>query len=349
MTRRADWLEHRLPEAGSNWVRYWPRRWPEPLEGPAWTHLGRQSLEAVGADDGAPAHCGVTEARDWSAAASALRRLVPELDDVLYLPPVVIEGQDLRLDVARMAREGGVPVVGQCQAGQSPGDIGRLVELVGERGEVLLDLTCLVVERFRWSEASPEQLAQAAGIDVIAALYPVIAGLSDRSDAVAEASRWMQCAGLRAVRVVSLRPDPEALRRLGSGLPQDDALALFHAGDPDLRQVERQMRSRGLEVWRARPVPQGAAVGRRRAVSGVLCRIGEAWTALGRAESAAQEFFVASRWLDETNLDIDALVREDNLRIVDRVGASAAAEIAEWIQTGHSALLEELEREYFDD
>ncbi len=339
--KRADWLEFRLPEASGNWVRFWPRRWPVSPRDSAWTHVGRQSLE-MPASEGTEGHLDDS----WTRAGE-LELLVRELDDVLYVPPASTSGQDLALEMMRFAAEAGIPCVGQCRPSQSADELEQLVQTAGDNTEILIDLTTLIVE--------PEQCVDAQTVassrkkdERVVGLFPLVAGLSDGSETVHRVLDQAERMQLDSMRVVTLSPAPEVLRRLGSRLPDEAALALFHSGDPDLRSAERLMRGRGFEVWRDRPSPRGAALGRRRTASGVLCRIGETWTALGRAESAAQEFFVASRWLDDTALDLDALVREGNLRVVDRISPNVASVIVEWIESGRSSLLEELEREYFE-
>ena len=74
---------------------------------------------------------------------------------------------------------------------------------------------------------------------------------------------------------------------------------------------------------------------------------GELWLRLGRGEVQGQELFRASRWVEDTAVDVRALAAEGNLEIVEALRPTGVAEIVEeWARAGSSPTVEEWLAEY---
>lgn len=181
-----------------------------------------------------------------------------------------------------------------------------------------------------------------------AALWPLVAGLTDAPDLLAAGLDRLAAAGVAVVQPFVPRLDPAGRRRLAEAAGGDAFDRLFHGSDADERAFARAAAARGLGFLLPRPLPRpplGGAANRRLAAA--LAVAGELWLRLGRTPSQGQAFFRAARWADETGYDLPALAREGHLGVVEAVDAASRALIEEAAATGgEPALVAELTRAY---
>ncbi|HEX2165571.1 MAG TPA: hypothetical protein VHM02_16635, partial [Thermoanaerobaculia bacterium] len=181
-----------------------------------------------------------------------------------------------------------------------------------------------------------------------AALWPLVAGLTDAPALLAAGLDRLAAAGVAVVQPFVPRLDPAGRRRLAEAAGGDAFDRLFHGSDADERAFARAAAARGLGFLLPRPLPRpplGGAANRRLAAA--LATAGELWLRLGRTPSQGQAFFRAARWADETGYDLPALAREGHLGVVEAVDAASRALIEEAAATGgEPALVVELTRAY---
>lgn len=169
-----------------------------------------------------------------------------------------------------------------------------------------------------------------AGLASAAAVWPLIAGLTDRPDLVAAGLDALAAAGAAAVQPVVPRLAPADRRRLAESAGDEAFDLLFHGGEPDERAFARAAAARGLGFLLPRPLPRPPLAGAaNRRIAADLGVAGELWLRLGRTPSQAQAFFRAARWADETGYDLPALAREGNLGVVAAVDDASRALIEE--------------------
>lgn len=349
-------VEERLPELGSFWVRYRPRRWPGP--------------ETLWLD--------ATEGRirppERAASGSVegpieLLELLPELDDTLWLPPVAGSAAAARDLLVERALELGAPVV--VQAGWSSTatlDAGSTEPVRGrERGReaaepekaggrkpesrepsllALVDPLTLLLDRGLDAAGgrSPE-VSWAAGAHV---LLPVIPGLTAGRERWQELCALLAAAGAAALYPLPVEIDPPTARRIAERLPSESEYrSLFHGDSPSLRVLARDAFEAGFAPIPRRPLPAGPPrLRRRRFVAGRLATAAELWLALGREPVPAQELFRAARRVDREDVDLDGLRREGNLGVLDWLRGPAGELVEQLLETGGAELLEELMEEY---
>jgi hypothetical protein len=269
-------------------------------------------------------------------------------DDVLYLPPVA---GPLRVERDRAAAEvaaRGTPVLAQLLPGEPP-PASEGVVAVYDLLEPLL---------------SGDLDALAALPPGAAALWPLVAGLTDSEELRDEGVRRLARAGVAVLQAVSPELPPEDRRRLfegraegGSpgaapadeeGEAEDDELfaGIFHAPLPDPRPLARAAHAAGMAPFLLRPPPrpplQGAA---EREAAGLLALAGELHLRLG-CVAPSQALYRAARFLDRTPYDLRALAREGNLPVLPWLEGEAQTIVQEWASTGRSATVEGLHAEY---
>jgi hypothetical protein len=304
----STWVEHR-PEPAQAWIRHAPAAWPD--AGDPWIDLAggglgsllpvRDDLDGVDAPDGAAA------------------------DDVTWLPPVAERHFEAREELAARVRgRGGIAWV-QILAGQP---VPAAADLV------IVDLLTRVAAR-RWV-SSPASVAADLPADSWV-VWPLLSGLSDDGERFAAACDAWRARGVRGVLLPAPRLKPVERRILARGR-EDLFEALFHGDAIGERQFARLAHERGLGVWLERPASGLGAVARRRAAAGLLSEIAELWARLGESPRRSESFFRAAREVEAAPWDLAALAREKNLGVLLRRDGEALAALAEWLESGTSAL-----------
>lgn len=317
-----------IPEPDRLWIRYAPKTWaagPD-ADGPLWLDLARGHL-------GAPGEGG--------------RPLLPpgSFDDVVYVPPLAPGAADARAerdrDVAGIVAEG-TPVLLHLLPGDPPPPEG----VTG-----VVDLLDALVER-RLDDLS----AIPAG--AVAAVWPLVGGLTDDEELREEGLARLADAGLRAVQPVAPDLPPADRRRLAEGRDERVFDALFHGPPADPRRFSHRARELwrvpeepGAEAWRSvvfigRPLPRPPLAGEsQRQVAGLLLVAGELELRLGR-HGRGQAHFRAARWIDGTQYDLKVLAGEGNLSVIPWLDPASRRIVEEWARAGRSEIVDRLGLEY---
>jgi hypothetical protein len=355
------WVEQ-TPEPARFWIRWRPRGWPPPPHD--WIDLAAGAL-----GDPGPSGSALPGAGDASRPATAYERLdepvearrdVPAVagglaappsppDDVVWLPPVPPALEPERLVLAEGLARSGVPVLvqvggtGEVPAGSPPGS--ALAALAAVGAVVVFDpLTALIGSGF--DAALAAVAAASKGVPGAAAVWPLVAGLSDAEDDAARAAEALAAAGLAAVQPLALRLTPVQRRRLaeGGGVAFD---ALFHRPVPGERPFARAAAAAGLAPFLPRPLPRPPLRGTEtRRLAGLLALAGELWLRCGRAPEAGHALLRAARWADAAGYDLGALAREGNLGVVTALDGRSRELLAEAAGGAEPRLVRELLAEY---
>lgn len=231
-----------LPDPDRQWIRYAPRSWPCAPSGggrdsgapPLWLDLAGDRLGAAG-----------------EPGAEEVELPLGPFDDVLYLPPV---GAGLRAARDRAAAEvtaQGTPVLVQLLPGESPPEAEGVVALYD-----------LLEPLVAGDLATLGQLPAGS-----AAVWPLVAGLTDSADLREEGVRRLAEAGVAVLQAVSPDLPPADRRRLFEG--QSGGVA--HAGeigdpapeDEDLDRVPEQWLDRNRSGPSAKAGEDEAEIFRR--------------------------------------------------------------------------------------
>ena len=307
-------LHSQIPDSRHFWVRHMWRPWPGPQG--LWVDLSRLALGGTSGPD----------------------RIDPSdpnesLSDVLYLPPVEPENEEVRAQLGESLTERGTPVIYQVLAGNGPGPNSTI--------SVLDPLSALLRGESDLLAAAPP----GGGV-----IWPLLAGYTDDRGIWERVLAGFADSGVGFVQGIALELSPGEKRRIVEVGGTDGFEALFHGAPVSERAFASAVERSGLSPYLERPLPQGppALVGNRE-LAGVLCSIGELWQSLGRIESRGQELLAAARRIDRDKHDISALAREGNLDVVDWLGEQSRSIIRETVRDGRSSLLEELRREFVHD
>jgi hypothetical protein len=258
--------------------------------------------------------------------AQALELPHGPFDDLLYLPPVASGLRAARDRAAAEIAGRGTPVLVQLLAGESPPDAVGVV--------ALYDLL---------EPLMSGDLGALSGLPAgSAALWPLVAGLTDSSDLREEGVRRLAEAGVAVLQAVA--PDlPAADRRrlfesrAGAEIDTELFAGLFHAAPPDPRPLARAARAHGLAPFLPRPLPRPPLTGAaEREAAGLLALAGELHLRLGRLVPS-QACFRAARWIDQTDYDLRALAREGNLHVLHWLDPTSRTIVEEWAAEGRSA------------
>ena len=179
------------------------------------------------------------------------------------------------------------------------------------------------------------------------AVWPLIGGLTDRPDVWDEGCMLLKIAGVKCVQAMVVDLSASMRRKLAEGRDDDVFDALFH-GDPPSEQLFATYGERyGLEPFIERPhtgiSPRQV---RNRRIAADLALAGEIWLRLGKSVGIGQALFRAARGAEKTHHDLAALVKEENLTVMDWLDAHSLRFVEEIVQAGHSTLLHELIEEY---
>ncbi len=298
------------PDPSRLWVGLAPRPWPGPEQD--WIDLA-----AGGLGRSAPA-------LEPTPPASDL------LDDLVYLPPVGAELAHHRRVVARACLEGGAPVLLQLH----PGEVAEELEGVVQ----VYDLTAALL--------SGDLESLAALPPGATAVWPLLAGLTDGEALRRQGLDRLVAAGIACVRGLALALDPADRRRMASLGDEGVFNRLFHGEPPSEQDFARAAYKRGLRPFIDRPLPAAPRRCANRRLGGLMALIGELWLRLGRPEGRGQAFYRAARWIDRSEHDLTALCRDGNLHVVSWLDNESRRLIEEYVSSGGSTLLAELENEY---
>lgn len=315
-----------LPEAGRFWIRYVPRAWESPEQ--PWVHLAEGRL----------GEWGRAAAQKAAAGANVFGLLAEEpLDDVLYLPPVPTRRAAARDKLASTRLVDGTPVVLQLFPGEE-----STVPSVSGVAFVFDLLPALLARDFERLDKVPSGGTAA---------WALISGLTDDPALWDEGCARLAAAGVRCVQAVAPELSPSDRRRLAERWATEENEeeifeALFHREPPSERAFARVARRHGLAPFLPRPLPRPPVLRiENRRIGGVLALIAELWLRLGRSEEQGQAFFRDARWIDETHYDVEAVADEGNLAVLPLDPASRDL-VAQTVETGEAALLNELLAEY---
>ena len=297
------------PDPARLWVAVAPRLWPGPDH--EWIDLATGGLGR------------------HSPAVKPMAPAGEMLDDVVYLPLVAPEFDDQRRAVAHACLESGAPVLLQLRPGESA-DI--------PEARPFYDLTDFLLA------GDLEALAKLPPDAV--AVWPLLAGLTDGEELQREGLDRLAAVGVACVRGLTPVLAPGDRRRLAALGDDDTYHRLFHGEPPSERQFARAAFERGLKPFVDRPLPAARRLSANRRLGGLMALIGELWLRSERTEGRGQAFYRAARWIDRSEHDLTALVREGNLPVVSWLDGESRRVIEEYVRSGRSELLTELEAEY---
>ncbi len=303
-----------LPEPARFWIAHAPRRWHS--AGGFWTDLAHARIRGFRTTGGAP---------------------LPELegggfDDVFQLPPVRPELRTDRDALAAALVRSGTPVLAQLL----PGERAPLPGVV-----VVYDLLRPLLD------------GELTGLDELAqgttAVWPLVAGLTDRPELWEEGCERLAAAGVGCVQATAVELDPELRSRLARERGDEVFDALFHGPPPSERDFSRCAHAHGLRVFMPRPETGSSPRRiRNRQLASRLALAGELWLRLDRSVASGQALFRAARGAESTRHDLAALVREDNVTVMNWLSTLSAELIVEVVTRDRSTLLEELLEEYLE-
>jgi len=300
-----------LPEPARFWIAHAPRSWHSATGW--WTNLAQAR---IGGFRGAAAPLPELEARG--------------LDDLFYLPPVTAQLRAARDELAMALVDSGTPLLAQ----RVPGEGGELPGVVAVF-DLLAALLAGELDRF-------DELPEGA-----IAVWPLVAGLTDRPQSWEEGCRRLAAAGVGCVQAMAVEIDPELRSRLARDRGDDVFDALFHGRSPSEREFSRCAHAHGLEVFAPRPATgRSPREIRNRQLAAQLALAGELWLRLKRPVASGQAILRAARGAEATRHDLAALVREHNLTVMTWLDDRSAEMIVEMVSRGRSSLVDELLGEY---
>jgi hypothetical protein len=301
-----------LPEPGHFWIAYAPRSWR--CDDQSWTDLARATLGGLeaGAQDPLP----VFKEEEWA--------------DLFYLPPVaptLVAGRDR---LAQSLLTSGTPVLVQLR-------LGEVCPMEGVK--VIYDLLPILLDGgLQGLKDLP------AGCSVV---WPLIAGLSDSRQLWDEACDLMAMAQVEVVQPMLLELTPPMRRGLAEGKEDGVFDAIFHGQPPSERDFSRTASQHGLEIFSRRPASgKTPRVRSNREIAAQLALVGELWLRLRLPEGQGQAYLRAARGAERSQHDLAALVREENLRVMDWLDATNVGLIEEIVRNGRTELLATLLGQY---
>lgn len=243
-------------------------------------------------------------------------------DDLVYVPPVALVHRAPRDRLVGELAAAGVPTLVQLVPGEEPdwvqGPVATIHSVIDLTGPLLAgDLSRLT--------ALPDQAW---------ALWPLIPGITDDETMIADGCRRLAASGVRIVQPLAVEIAPSIAQQLATGRPAAVFDALFHGAPPPERACAAIAGAHGLSVWPSRPETGGTErVRTNRRLAAALALSAELWLRLDRPQAAGQALYRAARGIESSTLDLAAVMREGNLRVLDFVD-ERAAEILEQAVTG---------------
>ena len=311
------------PRTSRLWVRFVPRRWPGSVE----------------------PYLGVVEHRIvWPASVRDQRHELPPAPpagEVVLLPPLEKARTREKQDCALLCLAAGGVVLDQ------PGP-----ELVSEPANASpgsLQVFDLLRPLFEKNLSALDKLARSPIV-----LVPLLPGVS------AEEAEWepilRTLAAQPPLAVVGIAPEltPVDRRRLVERIGEESFERVHHslASAADLeRRFAHAAHAAGLNPFFERPVVPGLSprAERNRRIASVLFEAGERWLALGRGESDGASLLAAGRHVESATQQIEALARERQLALLSYLSPLARQAVEAYVDSGRSALLEELRAEWVGD
>jgi len=180
-----------------------------------------------------------------------------------------------------------------------------------------------------------------------AAVWPLIGGLSDRTDQWEEGCAALAEAGVSFVQAQAVDLAPALRRQLAESCGEEVFDALFHGEKPSEREFARLAHRFGLRPFLNRP-PSGAKprYRRNRRLAAALSMAGELWLRLGRSDTVGNALFRAARGAERTSHDLAAVAREGNLDVLDWLESTCVTVVEDVVALGRSSLVDELFDEY---
>ncbi len=301
-----------LPEPARFWIAFSPRQWRSASA--PWTDLANARV---------------------SGFRTALGEAIPELersdvDDLFYLPPVAGELAAQRDELARELAAAGVPVLVELLPGERTGV---------EEATVVYDLLGALLT------GDVERLARLPS--GASAVWPLISGLSDRSELWEEGCEALADAGVVCAQAQVVELAPALRRQLAESCGEEVFDALFHGEEPSEREFASFAHDFGLRPFIPRPASGPTPrCERNRCLAAELSTAGELWLRLGRSASVGNALFRAARGAEHTAHDLVALVREQNLEVMDWLESTSVSVIEDVVANGRSSLVAELLEEY---
>lgn len=315
------------PEPSRFWIAYSPRTWRS-CDVP-WTDLaaGRLALP--------PRH-----------GPAPLEATAPDpegIDDLFYLPPVA---RALREERDRQVAEvvaAGTPLLLQLSLDEPPPALPPVPPLVngGTSVTVVYDLLGVLLA------GEVERLAELPRGAV--AVWPLVPGLTDTPEIREEGCELLVAAGVACIQPLALEVAPPARRVLVEGRDERAFDAVFHGESASERSFAVAADRHGLAVFFSRPATGFSARTRHnRSIAARLALAGELWHRLERSVAPGQALFRAARGAENTHHDLVALVREENLRVMDWLDAWSLEQVVALVQTGRLPILDELVAAYLE-
>lgn len=315
--QRAGRWRQQLPEPDLGWIRWTPQPWAGPESG-VWTDLGQGGLGWGRGGEGAP---------------SGLPAVSADLDDVVYLPPTTLAGRPQRLAAAMELTARGTPSLVQLLPGDEwPAESG---------GTVVYDL---LPGLWHGDTESLERLP-AGG----AAIWPLIRGVTDDERLVARGLEVLREGGVTTAVGMPLELSPANRREVVRTHGDEVFDLIFHGEGASARRFAAAADRAGLQWWLERPLPsssRGACANRR--LSGVLLTLGSLRLQIDDSPVRGQAFYRAARWIDSSQYDVVALLREGNLEVVEAVDPTSREVLREVLDSGRCTLVDELRSRYLD-
>lgn len=295
------------------WIGLAPRSWP--VDAGLWVDLAQGGL---GVASRLPAEL-------------PIRWQVEPPGEAVYLPPVSQELESRRRDLANSIVELGEPVLIQQVVGAGQGSDSVSVSVVFDPLEALL----------------AGQLESLAGLPTGSkVVWPLIAGLTDDPAQWEEGLGALAAAGVEHVQPLALDLEPADKRRLVERAGEESFHALFHGDQPSEQLFSSLAADRGFGPFLPRPLPPAGVRRENRRLAEQLARAGELWLRVGRSESGGQDLYRSARWVDRESHDLSALCREGNLGVFPWLDPLSSQVIADFVNTGNSTLVQELEADY---
>jgi hypothetical protein len=304
---------HFLSEPSRFWIAYSPRSWRSCNR--PFTDLANMRLGGFG--------------------RSHSERDLPDLEtddveDLLYLPPVDPDLAAARDDLARKLLDQGVALLVQLRPGEKTEVKG--VTIVFDLIEPLL-------------RGEVQQINELeAGSQVV---WPLISGLTDHPESWEEGLELLRSRQVGVVQALVPELSPPVRRQLAERYGDQAFDALFHGDTPSERRFAQAVSALGLGIFINRPLT-GLSLRQQsnRQIAAKLALAGELWHRMEKPIAAGQGLLRAARGAESSQHDLAALVRENNLKVMDWLDVPSFDMIRQLVRDDRSSLLEILSAEY---
>lgn len=321
------------PDPGHLWICHHPYHWQGPPA--AWLDLASGHIVWPQCS---PTLLGEGQRRSMTGDG--------RLDDALYVPPPAASETSQVEVLLELSRDSGVAAIVQRLAFAVGGEETGLDPSSFSTGDeiVVVDPLSAILRGVDewWGDVEPgEWLAWPLLPDVGAGVAPT-----------SRALEHLVAVGAAGLHPMALHLSAQDRRQLADHFVEqgshDAHDAIFHRQWPNERRLSREAARHGLSAFFERPDWPGAIRRRRvnRALSGVLISVGELLSRLSQREGEAQEFFRAGRLADSSRLDLEGLLRENNLDVVSWLPETVRRVAVEWLSAGRSSRFEALWKEY---